>query len=229
MQSPNVIKVLIALEELDLPYKFNFIDLLFQDETAPEFAGMTPNKRVPVLVDHDGPNGEEVTVWESGAILFYLAEKAGRMMPKDGASRYVAMQWLMFQMAGIGPIFGQHAHYMGFAKDQAYSLSRFGTEVKRLCDVCETRLAQSRYLAGEEYGIADMATWPWLNNLGMRGVDAAEVPNLSRWVNDIASRPAVERAMRCLSEMPQRSIEEVLKDYPERMDKLLGRGAYARA
>lgn len=229
MGSPNVQKVLIALEELELPYELRVVDLLSHEQSAPEFAALTPNRRVPVIVDQDGPDGMPITVWESGAILVYLAEKTGRLMPRDTRGRTLTMQWLMFQMAGIGPMFGQLAHFRTFAKDQGYSLSRYGTEVKRLYDVVEQRLAESTYLGGDDYGIADIAAWPWLRETGIRGVDPDDVPHTTRWIAAIESRPAVGRAMDRLRAIPHPDLDELVRNQPDRIDRLVGRGAYARA
>jgi len=162
--SPNVHKVVIALEELSLAYKFNYIDCPLGENYTPEFGALNPNRKAPVIVDHDGPDGKPITLWESGAILIYLAEKSGGLMRSDPVGRYLTIQWVMFQMASIGPMFGQLAHFRVYALDEAhaYSRARYATEVQRLYDVVDGRLAESSYIAGPEYSIADIAAWPWM-------------------------------------------------------------------
>ena len=227
--TPNVQKVILALEELKTPYKMIYVDLLTHEETAPKFATLTHNRKAPVIVDLDGPGGEPLTVWESGAILFYLAEKFGRLFPDDGAGRYHTMQWLMFQMSGIGPMFGQHVHFTRYAPDQEYSRSRYTTELKRLYDVVERRLAESRYLAGDEYTIADIATWPVIQNLEFRGVRGEDLPNVVRWADEISRRPAVVRTLEVVAGIPRQDVDQLLKNKPDVMDRYFGRGRYARA
>ena len=231
MSSPNVQKVLIALEELALPYRFHYVDVLMNEQYAREFEALTPNRKVPVIVDSDGPDGKPLTLWESGAILLYLAEKADALHATDAVGRHVLMQWLMFQMAGIGPMFGQHSHFRVYAKDEthAYSRARYGTEVKRLYDVVERRLGESRHLAGPDYTIADIAAWPWLRAFGMRGLEASDIPNVARWIEEIGARPAVTRAMQRVTEMPRRDLDQFAKDHPDELDRYLGRGRYVRA
>ena len=230
MSSPNVQKVLIALEELALPYRLHYVDVLMNDQYDLAFEALTPNRKVPVIVDPEGPDGQSLTLWESGAILMYLADKAGALAPRDAAGRYALLQWLMFQMSGIGPMFGQHSHFKVYAKDEAhaYSRARYATEAKRLYDVVERRLGESRYLAGDDYTIADIAAWPWLRAPGMRGLQASEIPAVARWIEEIAARPAVVRAMGKVAEMPRRDLEQFQKDHPDRLDRYLGRGRYAR-
>src|SRR5215813_13008833 len=171
LTSPNVQKIYIMLEECGLPYKEIFIDVWKGDNHRPEFLKINPNNKIPAIVDHEGPGGKPYTVIESGAILMYLAEKTGRFLPKDMAKKYEMMQWLMFQLTNIGPMFGQFTHFKLFApKDSAYSMSRYQTEVKRLYEVLEKRLGQVPYLGGDEYSIADIATFPWTRNHDMQGV-----------------------------------------------------------
>ena len=231
MSSPNVQKVLIALEELALPYRLHYVDVLMNQQYAPGFEALTPNRKVPVIVDPEGPDGRPLTLWESGAILLYLGEKAGALAPKDAVGRHVMMQWLMFQMSGIGPMFGQHSHFRVYAKEEshAYSRSRYGSEAKRLYEVVERRLGESRYLAGADYTIADIAAWPWLRAPGLRGLAFSEIPNVARWVEEIGARPAVARAMQQVAAMPRRDLDQFAKEHPEELDRYLGRGRYARA
>src|SRR4051812_41471796 len=162
--SPNVHKVIIALEELGMPYRHHPVNCFMGEQYTPEFTLLNPNQKVPVIRDPDGPGGVPFTIWESGAILMYLAEKARCLLPTDPRERYAAIQWLMFQMAGVGPMFGQLAHFRLYAKEDAhrYSRARYASEVQRLCGVLNARLAESSYLAGPDYSIADIAVWPWI-------------------------------------------------------------------
>jgi GST-like protein len=197
LTSPNVQKVYIMLEECGLPYKEHFIDVWKGDQFSPEFLKINPNNKIPAIVDSDGPGGKPYTVFESGAILMYLAEKAGKFLPKETAARYDVIQWLMVQMTGVGPMFGQLTHFKMFApKDGgSYAHDRYQSEVKRLYGVLETRLGKSAYLGGAEYSIADIATFPWTRNHDAQGVPFADKPNLARWFDAINGRPAVKAAV----------------------------------
>jgi len=231
MNSPNVHKVFMALEEMGLPYRFHFVDVMMNKNFEPEFLALNPNRKVPVLIDPDGPGGKPLKLWESGAILIYLAEKTGRFLSPDPAIRYTTLQWLMFQMASIGPMFGQLAHFNVYAKDQAYhySRARYATEVKRIYDVVETRLAESPYLGGEDFSIADMAAWPWLFNTPRRGVDVADLPNVGRWIEAIRGREATPRSMTAMTDIKAYDLDQLAVDHPEKLDRYLGRGAFSRA
>jgi GST-like protein len=230
MGSPNVYKIIIALEEMELAYRFHFVDVMMGEQYTPEFGALTPNRRVPVIVDAEGPEGRPMTLWESGAILIYLAEKTGLMLPKAPEARYTVLQWLMFQMGGIGPMFGQQSHFRVYAEAHGnhYSRARYGTEVKRLYDVAETRLAQSAYLGGADYSIADAAAWPWMRAADMRSVDLADLPNVARWIKAVGERPAVIRAMATLADRPHRDLPAFVRDHPDELDRYLGRGKYSR-
>ncbi len=199
--TPNGHKVHIALEELALPYTVVPVDIGAGDQFKPEFLAITPNHRIPAIVDPDGPGGRRFTLFESGAILIYLAEKTGRLLPSDPAERYTCLQWLMFQMGGVGPMFGQWNHFAVYAPEKLpYAIERYGNEVKRLHRVLEKRLAQSEYLAGDAYSIADIANFAWVRNPDRRGIDLAEYPSVRRWHDAIAARPAVQRGVAVLSE-----------------------------
>ncbi|MBV9432826.1 MAG: glutathione S-transferase N-terminal domain-containing protein, partial [Hyphomicrobiales bacterium] len=168
MTSPNVVKIIIALEELGEPYELKTIDVFKGEQFDPDFVKLNPNAKVPVIVDSDGPGGKPYTVFESGAILLYLAEKTGKFLPTERKARYDVMQWLTVQLTGVGPMFGQLVHFVRFApQGNDYSVSRYRTQVKRVCDVLEARLGEAAYLGGAEYSIADMATFPWARNLKM--------------------------------------------------------------
>jgi GST-like protein len=199
--TPNGQKVHIALEELALPYETIAVDIMTGEQFRSEFSAITPNHRIPALIDSDGPGGARIELFESGAILIYLAEKAGRLIPQDPASRFACLQWLMFQMSGIGPMFGQWHHFAAAAPEEIpYALERYGNEVKRLYGVLETRLAHAEYLAGDAFSIADIATFPWVRSPEKRDIDFAEFPNVARWHDAIAARPAVARGLAVLTE-----------------------------
>jgi GST-like protein len=176
MGSPNVVKIYIALEEMGLPYKVHPVDVFAEGQFSPEFLKLNPNAKVPVIVDGDGPGGKPYTVFESGAILQYLADKTGKLLAKDGAARYDALQWMMVQMTTIGPMWGQYVHFWRFApKGNDYALDRYRTQVRKTLDVVEKRLGAAAYLGGGAYSIADIAAFPWLRNAGMflgKGVEA---------------------------------------------------------
>jgi GST-like protein len=230
MHSPNVVKVILALEELEAAYRFHYVDVFSGEQHAPAFAELNPNRKVPVLRDGEGPEGRPLTLWESGAILIYLAEKFGRLLPAAPGDRYAALQWLMFQMGGVGPMFGQHTHFRLHAPDpaHAYSRDRYATEVKRLYDVMETRLSEADYLAGGEYSVADIAAWPWVRNFAMRGIDEAAIPSVRRWISDIAARPAAARTLERLAQMKSIDLDRFRAEHPDELDRLFGRGRYSR-
>ena len=199
--TPNGHKVHIALEETGLPYTVVPVNIGAGDQFKPEFLAITPNHRIPAIVDPDGPGGQRIALFESGAILIYLAEKAGKLLPADPAARYAALQWLMFQMGGVGPMFGQFGHFNNYAKEKLpYAIERYGNEVKRLHRVLEKRLSQAEYLAGDAYSIADIATFPWIRNPDRRGIDLAGYPSVKRWHDAIAARPAVQRGVEVLAD-----------------------------
>ena len=197
--TPNGHKVHIALEELELPYEVVPVDIGAGDQFKPEFLAITPNHRIPAIVDPDGPDGRPLALFESGAILIYLAEKAGSLLPADPAARYACLQWLMFQMGGVGPMFGQWNHFAVYAPEKLpYAIERYSNEVGRLHRVLEKRLQAAPYLAGAEYSIADIATFPWVRNPDRRGIDLSAYPAVRRWHDAIAARPAVQRGVAVL-------------------------------
>ena len=198
--TPNGQKVHIALEELGLPYRVQAVDIGAGEQFRPEFLAITPNHRIPAIVDEDGPGGR-FTLFESGAILIYLAEKTGQLMPTDPAGRYRCLQWLMFQMGGVGPMFGQWNHFATYAPEKIpYAIDRYAQEVRRLYGVLETRLGEAEYLAGDAFSIADIATFPWARGPDKRGIDFADFPNVARWHDAIDARPGVARGLDVLAD-----------------------------
>ncbi len=203
--TPNGHKVHIMLEEVGLPYKVVPVNIGQGEQFRPEFLAITPNHRIPAIVDPAGPGGKRFSLFESGAILIYLAEKTGKLIPAAPASRFTCLQWLMFQMGGVGPMFGQYNHFAAYAPEKIpYAIERFTNEVKRLHRVLDQRLGESEYLAGADYSIADIATFPWVRNPARRGIDLADYPHVRRWHDAIAARPAVMRGVEVLSENQRR-------------------------
>jgi GST-like protein len=203
--TPNGHKVHIALEELGLPYTVVPVAIGKGEQFRPEFLAITPNHRIPAIVDPDGPGGRKLTLFESGAILIYLAEKAGSLIPTDPAARYTCLQWLMFQMGGVGPMFGQYGHFHHYAPEKLpYAQARYANEVQRLHRVLDKRLSEAAYLAGEEYSIADIATFPWLRFPERRNIDLAQYPHVKRWHDAIAARPAVQRGVEVLADFQRK-------------------------
>jgi GST-like protein len=226
LTSPNVQKIFLMLEELGLPYKTIPVDVWKGEQYNPDFLKVSPNAKIPVIVDHDGPGGKPYTVIESGAILMYLADKTGKFLPKDTAKRYDVIQWLMIQLTGVGPMFGQWTHFKMFAgAGNDYSMTRYQTEVKRLYEVLEKRLAQSAYLGGDEYTIADIATFPWTRNHDNMGVKWENNPNLKRWFEAISARPAAKKMIEVVGGI--KSNRDTASD--DQKDRFFNRGQYARA
>jgi GSH-dependent disulfide-bond oxidoreductase len=198
--TPNGHKVHIMLEECGLPYKVIPVDIGAGDQFKPEFLAISPNNKIPAIVDPDGPEGKRISLFESGAILLYLASKTGKFLPADVGGRYEVLQWLMFQMGGVGPMLGQAHHFRIYAPEKIeYAINRYTNEAKRLYGVMDKRLANSRYIAGPAYGIADIAIFPWLRSWKNQGIDWSDYPHLKGWFDEIAARPAVERGVAVLS------------------------------
>lgn len=199
----NARKVAILLEELELPYRTHVVDIGRGDQFSPEFLAVSPNNKIPAIVDPDGPGGESVAIFESGAILIYLAEKSGRFLPEKGAARYDVMQWLMFQMASVGPMFGQYNHFHNYAREEVpYARERYARECARLYRVMDQTLAAREYMAGS-YSIADIALWPWASNFTGRGQDPETFPSVAAWAQRIGERPAVKRALEVVGSSPR--------------------------
>ena len=204
--TPNGHKVHIALEELGLPYTVIAVDIGKGDQFRSEFLAITPNHRIPAIVDPDGPGGRKLALCESAAILIYLSEKAGgRLIPSDPAGRYTCLQWMMFQMGGVGPMFGQYNHFANYALEKIpYAIERYSNEVQRLHRVLDKRLAETPWLAGDEYSMADIIMFPWIRNPQRRNIVLADYPNVQRWHDTIAARPAVQRGVAVLAEKQRR-------------------------
>jgi GST-like protein len=206
--TPNGHKIHIALEELGLPYRAIAVDIAKGDQFRPEFLKISPNNKIPALVDPDGIGGKRMTLMESGAILIYLADKTGKLMLSSARDRLVALQWLVFQMANVGPMLGQVHHFRHYAPEpMPYAIERFTNETKRIYGVLDGRLAEATYLGGADYSMADIATFPWLVSWEKQGMVLGDYPNLERWFNAIAERPAVKRGLAVLSEKARKPKE----------------------
>jgi GSH-dependent disulfide-bond oxidoreductase len=194
--TPNGRKISIALEELGLPYEVKTIDITRDEQFAPDFLAISPNNKIPALVDSDGPGGRPIALFESGAMLIYLADKSGKLLPADPRGRHEALQWLMMQMGSVGPMLGQAHHFLRFApEDVPYAKKRYAAETRRIYGVLDGRLAQHEWLAADEYSIADIATFPWIARHEWQQVALADFPNVKRWYDAMAARPAVARGM----------------------------------
>ena len=221
--TPNGIKISIMLEEIGEPYKVIPVDIGTGDQFKPEFLKISPNNKIPAIVDHEGPDGRPHAIFESGAILIYLAEKSGQLMPSDLDGRLAVTQWLMFQMGHIGPMLGQAHHFRGYAAEKLpYAIDRYTNEARRLYGVLNTRLGETRYLAGEDYSIADIATFPWIRPHQRQGQDLNDFPNVKRWFDAIAERPAVQRGIEVLKDL-RREFDAKAREY------LFGAAQYQRA
>ena len=225
--TPNGRKVSIMLEECALPYNVHKINIgTNREQFAPEYLKINPNGKIPSIVDPDGPDGKPYSMMESGAILIYLALKTGKFLPQSERGKYDALQWLMFQMGSVGPMFGQAHHFMRAKKDEVpYGTERYGNEAKRLYGVMERQLQANEYLSGAEYTIADIATYPWTRNHDAQGVKWEDNPNLARWFNAINERPAVKAALAKIGVI--KSNRETASD--DDKDRFFNRGRYARA
>ena len=221
--TPNGHKVHIMLEELGLPYRVTAVDIGAGDQFKPDFLAISPNNKIPAIVDPDGPDGGPISLFESGAILLYLAGKTGRLLPAGTTERYEVLQWLMFQMGGVGPMLGQAHHFRIYAPEKIeYAINRYTNEAKRLYGVMDKRLAKSRYIAGSDYSIADIAIFPWLRSWKNQGIDWNDYPHLKGWFDEIAARPAVQRGVQVLA-----SHRKPLNDEKAR-EALFGRQQYER-
>ncbi|MGB3071791.1 MAG: glutathione binding-like protein [Ottowia sp.] len=200
--TPNGHKVHIMLEECGLPYQAHPVNIGKGDQFQPEFLKISPNNKIPAIIDPDGPDGKPIPVFESGAILLYLAEKTGQFMPSRTREKYEVLQWLMFQMGGVGPMLGQAHHFRIYAPEKiAYAIDRYTNEAKRLYGVLDRQLQSHAYVAGEDYTIADIAIFPWLRSWQNQGIDWADFPTLKAWFDRIGERPAVQRGVQVLADL----------------------------
>jgi len=198
--TPNGHKVHIMLEECGLEHRLTPVDIAKGEQLLEPFSSLGPNRKIPLMVDPQGPSGQPITLFESGAILIYLAEKTGQFLPDGLIARYQVLQWLMFQMSAVGPMMGQSNHFLNVATEPIpYAVDRFGAEVRRIHVVMERHLAANGFFGGELYSIADMAIFPWLRASEKQGISWSDHPRLHKWFNDIGQRPAVQRGLRAFT------------------------------
>jgi GST-like protein len=210
--TPNGHKVHIMLEECAVPYRVHPIDIGAGDQFAKEFLAISPNNKIPAIVDMDGPDGRAISLFESGAILIYLAAKVGRLLPVPLRDRYAALQWLMFQVGHVGPMLGQAHHFRQYAPERIeYAVDRYTREAARLYGVMDRHLADVDYFAGE-YSIADIAIYPWTRSHGNQGVDLAQFPNVQRWQTAVSDRPAVRRGLEVLKDRRRALLDDRSRD-----------------
>jgi GST-like protein len=221
--TPNGHKVHIMLEELELPYRAIPVNIGTGDQFKPEFLAISPNNKIPAIVDPDGPDGRPISLFESGAILLYLAGKTGKLLPAGDRERFEVLEWLMFQMGGVGPMLGQNHHFRLYAPEKLpYAIDRYTNEARRLYGVIDRRLSHSRWLGGREYSIADIATFPWLRNWKNQGIVLSDYPRLESWFNEIAARPAVQRGVQVLAGLRKPITDDKAREV------LFGKTQYAR-
>ncbi|MGC1678767.1 MAG: glutathione S-transferase N-terminal domain-containing protein [Candidatus Binataceae bacterium] len=202
--TPNGYKITMMLEELALPYVVVPVNIGKGDQFSPTFLKISPNNKMPALTDSEGPGGKPISIFESGAILIYLAEKHGKFMPTEARGKYNVLQWLMFQMGTVGPMLGQAHHFRRYAPEKLqYAIDRYTNEASRIYNVIDRRLAEGEYLAGD-YSIADMATYPWLVPHKMQGQESDRYPNLKRWYEAIRSRPATQRSFAVMADIVEK-------------------------
>ena len=211
--TPNGHKVHIMLEECGLPYRVIPVDIGAGDQFTPEFLAISPNNKIPAIIDPDGPDGAPISLFESGAILLYLAAKTGRFMPEATAARYEVLQWLMFQMGSVGPMLGQAHHFRIYAPEKLeYAINRYTNEARRLYAVMDKRLGKSRYIGGPAYTIADIAIFPWLRSWKNQGIDWNDYPQLKGWFDEMAARPAVQRGVEVLASRRKPLVGDTARD-----------------
>ena len=211
--TPNGHKVHIMLEECGLPYRVHAVDIGAGDQFKREFLAISPNNKIPAIVDPDGPDGQPISLFESGAILLYLAAKADRFLPKDVRAKYEVLQWLMFQMGGVGPMLGQAHHFRIYAPEKIpYAIDRYTNEAHRLYGVLNRQLANHKYIAGAEYSIADIATFPWLRSWKNQGINWDDFPHLRGWFDEVSARPAVMRGVEVLAAQRKPLVDDKARE-----------------
>lgn len=221
--TPNGHKVHIMLEECGLPYRVTAVNIGAGDQFKAEFLAISPNNKIPAIVDPQGPDGKPISLFESGAILVYLAAKTGKFMPRSDRAKYEVLEWLMFQMGGVGPMLGQAHHFRMYAPEKLeYAINRYTNEARRLYGVIDKRLAQSEWLGCGEYSIADIATFPWLRSWQNQGIVLEEYPHLKAWFERIAARPAVQRGVKVLADQRKQLTDDKARDI------LFGKTQYER-
>ena len=225
--TPNGYKVSILLEELGWKYNVIPVNIGRGEQFKPDFLKISPNNRIPAMVDPEGPGGQPIAIFESGAMLLYIAEKAGwKFMPQDMRRRYEVVEWLMFQMASVGPMLGQAHHFRRYAPEKLpYAIDRYTNEAKRIYGVIDKRLGEAPYLAGE-YSIADMATYPWLRAHNWQGQKLEDFPNLKKWYDAIEARPAVQRGCAVLKEVLEK--QQGAKPDPKSWEILFGKQQFEK-
>ncbi len=230
--SPNLIKVLFMLGETELPFRIQYVNIMGGENFDPAFTALNPNAKIPTIVDQEGPEGTPHTVFESGAILVYLAEKTGQFYGRTATERSEILQWLMLQMSGIGPMFGQAVHFRANGpapEDSDYPRTRYFTEAARLCDVLDQRLSHSEHLGGAAFSIADMATFPWLRQYPEHlGIDMSALPHLQRWRVAMEARPGYQRIRDTLDALIERGLRDQQKAEPDAVDRFFRRGRWAK-
>ena len=211
--TPNGHKIHIMLEETGLPYRVHPVDIGAGDQFKPEFLKISPNNKMPAMIDSDGPDGKPMSMFESGAMLLYLASKTGKFLPEGQRERWSTLQWLMFQMGGVGPMLGQAHHFLGYAPEKIpYAMQRYAKEANRLYGVMDRRLTESKFIACDEYTIADMAIMPWLRYPERQGVNMDDYPHLKKWFAGIAARPAVQRGLKVLADLRKPVMDDKAKE-----------------
>lgn len=211
--TPNGHKIHIMLEECGLPYRVHHIDISEGDQFKPDFLAISPNNKIPAIVDADGPDGKPMSLFESGAILVYLASKVGKFLGNTDREKFTTLQWVMFQMGGVGPMLGQAHHFRIYAPEKIeYAINRYTNETKRLYGVIDKQLSKSAYLAGSEYTIADIATFPWLRSWKNQGIDWEDYPHAKRWFDEISERPAVQRGVEVLANLRKPQLDDKSKE-----------------
>ena len=211
--TPNGHKVHIMLEECGLPYRVHHIDIGAGDQFKPDFLAISPTNKIPAIVDAEGPDGKPISLFESGAILIYLASKSDKLLGTDDREKFTTLQWLMFQMGSIGPMLGQAHHFRIYAPEKIeYAINRYTNEAKRLYGVLEKQLSKTSYLAGSTYTIADIAVFPWLRSSQNQGIDWTDFPHVKRWFDEIAERPAVMRGVEVLANLRKPLVDDKAKE-----------------
>jgi len=211
--TPNGHKVHIMLEECGLAYRVHAVDIGAGAQFEPDFLKISPNNKIPAIVDSDGPDGTPISLFESGAILLYLASKTGRFLPADTRGLFQVLEWLMFQVGGVGPMLGQAHHFRIYAPEKIpYAIDRYTNEARRLYGVMNRQLAKTKYIAGAEYTIADIAIFPWLRSWRNQGIDWNDHPHLKGWFDEVAARPAVKRGVEVLADLRKPLTDDRARD-----------------